>query len=47
MDFIEKYYSQNVLDTLWSRLKELIFRDKYLSTDGINNILNNKTSIVP
>ena len=47
IDFIEKYYSQNVLDTLWSRLKELIFRDKYLSTDGINNILNNKTSIVP
>ncbi len=45
MDFIEKYYSQNVLDTLWSRLKELIFRDKYLSTDGINNILNNNCFI--
>lgn len=39
-NFLIKFYSINSHDVLWHKLKVLISRDKYLSANEINNILN-------
>lgn len=44
-EFIDKYYSENVHDILWIKLKGLIAKNKYLSSEEINRILNESNFI--